>query len=142
MTVRQALTTFHQLFIALDPYVAESSWILPTAQRTLANFAEADCRVNVIVCADADGARQFLGPIADQFRVLLDADHSVVKGLGLATLPAIVVLGQDGTIRGAAEGWSPPSWQNVTDDLARLTSWRGPRYPDSRDPGPFAGATY
>lgn len=142
LTVRQALTTFHQLFVALDPYTNESAWILPTARRTLANFFEADCRVNLIVCAEPDAVRQFLGPIADEFRVITDPDYAVVKGFGLATLPAIVVLGQDGTIRGAAEGWMPAAWQNVTDDLARLTSWRGPRYPDAKDPGAFAGVAY
>lgn len=139
ITVRQALTTFHLLLIALDPFTNESAWILPTAQRTLKNFEQADCRVSLLVTADAAGTREFLGDMANEFRVFSDPNYEVVKGFGLQTLPAIVMLGQDGTVRVAAEGWAATQWQAVTDAMANLTSWRGPRFPDPKDPGPFAG---
>ena len=139
ITVRQALTTFHLLLIAIDPFTNESSWILPTARRTLANFAQADCRVAFLVTGDADQSRQFLGSLVDEFRVFIDPSYETAKGFGLQSLPAIVMVGQDGTVRMAAEGWAATQWQAVTDAMAQLTSWRGPQFPDSNDPGAFEG---
>ncbi len=63
-----------------------------------------------------------------------------MKSFGLQWLPALVHLGSDGTLVGVAEGWDPPSWRGVTDNLAKLMSWKGPDIPGPRDPAPYPGS--
>src|ERR1700732_1863289 len=48
-TVAQLLTTFHLLFVALDPFTHESAWILETAARILEGFEQADVRIAWLV---------------------------------------------------------------------------------------------
>lgn len=138
-TVRQLLTTFHLFFAALDPFEAPSTWILPTAVRVLRNFEQADVRVAVLVTSGPSEARRWLGPHADQLLVFTDPDRTVVKAFGLEYLPAIVHVGMDGTVFGVAEGWHPREWQKVTENLARITAWKGPTIPGPKDPAPFEG---
>jgi hypothetical protein len=139
-TVRELLTTFHLVFVALDPFTNESAWILPTAARILTVFDQADCRVAWLVAgATPEECRMFLGPWAEQMLTFADPDREAVKAFGLQRLPALVHLGIDGTIVGAAEGWNPAEWRAVTDRLAKMMSWRAPALPSPRDPAPFAG---
>jgi hypothetical protein len=63
-----------------------------------------------------------------------------VKEFGLERLPALVHLGMEGKVVGAAEGWNPAEWRAVTDRLAKMLSWQGPVFPGPRDPGPFEGS--
>ena len=79
----------------------------------------------------------FLGPWAEQMLTFADPDREAVKAFGLERLPALVHLGIDGTIVGAAEGWKPAEWRAVTDRLAKMMSWRAPAIPSPRDPAPF-----
>jgi len=139
-TVKELLTTFHLVFVALDPYEQQSSWILPTAVRVLKSFEQADVRVAFLVTADAADARLWLGPHAKEFRVFTDAARTTVKGFGLTQLPALVFLGMDGHILEAAEGWNPEEWRRVTDRVAAITAWSAPTLPVPRDPAPFAGS--
>lgn len=139
-TVRQWLTNFHLVFVALDPRAKESAWILPTAARILSTFDQADCRVAFLVTAHPDAARRFLGKWADQILTFTDPDREAVRGFGLQRLPALVHLGTSGSIVGSAEGWDPPQWRRVTANLARLMSWTAPLVPTARDPGPFEGS--
>jgi hypothetical protein len=139
-TVRELLTTFHLVFVALDPFTNESAWILPTAARILTVFDQADCRVAWLVAgATPEECRMFLGPWAEQMLTFADPDREAVKAFGLERLPALVHLGIDGTIVGAAEGWNPAEWRAVTDRLAKMMSWRAPAIPSPRDPAPFVG---
>ena len=101
---------------------------------------EADCRVGWLVAADADDARAFLGPWADRFLTLIDPDRAVIKGLGLERLPALVHIRQDLAVVGAAEGWHPPEWQAITDNLGKVMSWSRPLIPVAGDPSPFEGS--
>ena len=133
------LTTFHLATVALDPYTNESSWILETATRILNGFRGADVRVNFLVTADADGARSFLGQLADEFLVFIDPDRTVVKGLGLTLLPAFVFVRLDGTVHASAEGWNPIEWRNVAESIAEVTAWTKPVIPLVTDPLAFAG---
>ena len=48
-TLREWVTTFHLVVVAIDPYTDQSAWILDTADRILTNFREADCRVAWLV---------------------------------------------------------------------------------------------
>ncbi len=139
-TVREWVTTFHLVLAVIDPYTAESAWLLGTAGRVLTAFRGADCRVAWLVTADGEDARTFLGPWADQFLTLVDPDRRVVKGLELERLPALVHIRQDLTVVGAAEGWDPDEWRAVTDHLARMMSWSRPMLPEPDDPGPFEGS--
>lgn len=139
-TVRQQLTTFHLLFVALDPFTNESAWILPTAARVLTTFEQADVRVAWVCTATPEECRQFLGPWAEQVMTFADPDRQVVKEFGLSRLPAIVFLRQDGTVPAAAEGWSAASWEQVTDYVGRVTRWTPPVLPGPGDPGPFEGS--
>ena len=63
-TLQEWLTTFHLVVVVLDPYTYESAWLLDTAGRILSEFRGADCRVGFLVTANAEDARQFLGPWA------------------------------------------------------------------------------
>jgi len=138
-SVSEWLTNFHLLLVCIDPYTSESAWVLDTADRILAVFAEADCRVAWLVTSDAEGARTFLGPLARRFLTYVDPDRTAVKGMGLEHLPALVWLKTDITIGGAAEGWDPAEWKAVTDNLAEVMSWKGPLIPERGDPAAFAG---
>jgi hypothetical protein len=139
-TVDQLLTTFHLLFVALDPFTIESAWILPTAGRIVQTFEQADCRIAWLLTATPDECRQFLGPWAEEIMTFADPDRVAVKEFGLERLPAIVHLGMHGKVYAAAEGWHPEEWKRVTDNLAKLLSWQAPVFPGPRDPGPFDGS--
>jgi hypothetical protein len=139
-TVEQLLITFHLLFVAIDPFTNQSAWILPTAGRILQTFEQADCRIAWLVTATAGECRQFLGPWARAMMTFADPDRVAVKEFGLERLPALVHLGMQGKVEGAAEGWHPAEWKAVTDRLAKTLSWQGPNFPTSKDPGPFEGS--
>lgn len=132
------LTTFHLASVVLDPYTNESSWVLKTAARVLDAFRGADVRVNLVATCTADEAKQFLGPLTDQFMVFCDPDRSFVRGLGVATLPAFVFVQGNGTVV-AAEGWDPAEWRRVAKSIADITSWLAPTIPAASDPSPFHG---
>lgn len=138
-SLREWLTTFHLVTVVLDPYTAESAWLLPTIGRILRVYDDADCRVAITVTCDDLGARQFLGPYAKEFLTFADPDRAVVKAFGLERLPALVHVRQDLSIAGAAEGWDPDAWRTVTDALSRAMSWTRPVLPGPRDPAPYAG---
>ncbi|MFZ4720003.1 MAG: hypothetical protein ACOYMR_11290 [Ilumatobacteraceae bacterium] len=132
------VTTFHLASVVLDPYTNESSWILDTAVRVLDGFRGADVRVNFIVACTPDEATQFLGPLTERFMVFCDPDRTVVKGLGLETLPAFVFVQGNGNIA-VAEGWDPAAWKAVAKHIAENTSWLAPVIPAAGDPTPFNG---
>ena len=138
-TLSEWLTTFHLAMVVLDPYTNESSWVLEAAARILRSFVGADVRVAWLVAADDDGARAFLGPLADEFLTFADPERVAVKALGLGQLPAIVFLEMDGSVQASAEGWHPLEWRGVTERMADTTSWSKPLVPGPEDPRPFAG---
>lgn len=133
------LTTFPLVLAVVDPYTHESAWILRTVQRVFETYVGGDCRVAFLATADAAGTKQFLGPLADDFLAFADPSRAVVKSLGLATLPALVVVRQDGSLLGAAEGWVPEEWRALCEDLTRLTSWSRPTIPATGDPSAYPG---
>lgn len=134
------LTTFHLAVAVLDPYEYESAWLLDTAGRILTTFTGADARVGFVVTASPEDAKEFLGPWADRLFALCDPDKAFVKSLGLETLPAFVHLGLDASLLGSAEGWDPGAWHDVSENLAKVMSWKGPDIPAPGDPKPYAGA--
>jgi hypothetical protein len=133
------LTTFHLASVVLDPYTNQSSWILPTAQRVLHAFQGGAARVNFIITCTPEEAQQFLGPLAQEFLVFCDPDRTVVKALGLQSLPAFVFIRLDGTVAASAEGWNPAEWRIVAKEIATTTAWSSPTIPDAGDPSPFEG---
>lgn len=138
-TLHQWLTTFHLASVVLDPFTNESAWILKTAARILRQFSGAAVRINFIVTCDATDARAFLGPFADEFLVFCDPDRVAVKALGLAELPAFVLIKSDGSVPIAAQGWTSAEWKEVAAAVAALTSWSRPTIPGPGDPGSFRG---
>ncbi|HEX6570230.1 MAG TPA: hypothetical protein VF015_13740 [Acidimicrobiales bacterium] len=134
------LTTFHLAAVVLDPYTYESAWLLETAGRILDNFRGADCRIAFVVTADADDAREFLGPWAERILTFVDPDRDLVKALGLNELPAFVHLRQDRSVAALAEGWDPPEWRHVASELGKAMSWSRPNIPAPGDPRPYAGS--
>lgn len=137
--VEEWVTTFHLASVVLDPFTNESSWVLKSATRILDAFRGADVRVNLVLTCSPDEAKQFLGPLADEFLVFCDADRSFVRGLGVATLPAFVFVRGDGSVQAAAEGWNPSEWRAVAKAIADNTSWIAPNIPVASDPSPFHG---
>ncbi|HAG67797.1 MAG TPA: hypothetical protein DCL10_05930, partial [Acidimicrobium sp.] len=110
--------------MVIDPFTNESAWILETAARVLHQFADAAVRVNFIVAGSPSEAKQFLGPLADQFLTFSDPDRIMIKQLGLSQLPAFVFIQSDGTVPASAEGWSPASWRTVANQIALTVQWR------------------
>jgi hypothetical protein len=134
------LTTFHLASVVVDPYTNESSWILETAVRILGEFRDSHARANLIVTADEDDARAFLGPLVDEFLVFCDPDRKVVAAMGLEQLPAFVFTRVDGEAVASAEGWNAAEWREVARAIADTTKWGMPTIPAAGDPGPFAGS--
>lgn len=139
-TVRELLTTFHLLFVAVDPANVRSRWIVPTAARVLFEYEQADCRVAWVVVGDASDARKFLGRWASEIMTFADPDLAAVKAFGLTSLPAIVHLGMNLQVVNAVEGWDPAAWRDLTVELSRQMRWSKPHIPVAGDPGPFEGA--
>lgn len=133
------MTTFHLVFVVLDPYTYESTWIVDTAGRVLESFSGAGCRPSWVVTADKDGARSFLGPWAQRLLTFADPDRELVQSLGLGSLPALVHLNQGLQVVGSAEGWNPEDWRKVTDNLATAMRWSRPIIPVTGDPVAYAG---
>ena len=138
--LREWLTTFHVVAVALDPYTRESAWILPTAVRVLRQFAGASVRTTIVMTSDAVDARAFLGPHVDEFLVFADPGRELVRTLGLGELPALVYLQSDGTVPARAEGWNPAEWKRVAAHVAKVVSWKVPTIPAPGDPGSFRGS--
>ena len=138
-TLRQWLTTFHLGTVVLDPYTNESSWILETAVRIMRQFSGAAIRVNFLITCEAEDARAFLGPYAEEFIVFCDPTRAAVKALGLTELPAFVLIQSDGSIPAAAQGWTAGDWKEVAAKIASLTAWSKPSIPAAGDPGSFRG---
>ena len=137
--LREWLTTFHLASVFIDPFTNESSWILDTAARIMRGFSGAAVRVNFIVTATPDEAKQFLGPLADEFLVFADPDRAAVRSLGLQALPAFAFVRSDLTVPAAAEGWRPVEWRKVAQSIATTTAWSAPTIPGPKDPSPYAG---
>ena len=97
-------------------------------------------RMTLLVTADAQDARSFLGPYADQFLVFCDPHRTAVKAMELTQIPAFVFVTVDGTIEAKAEGWNAHEWLEVTKVISVTTKWRPPTIPVASDPGPFAGS--
>ena len=132
---------FHLVFVAVNPRNERSAWIIGTTGRIFDTYDEADCRVAWLVAGGgAADARRFLGHWADDVLTFLDPDFEAVRAFGLATLPAVVHLGMDGTIANAVEGWDPPGWRRLTEELSRVLCWTKPPIPWPTDPAPFEGA--
>lgn len=138
--IGQWLTSFDLVFVVVDPRAKTSRWILPTAERVLTSFYEADCRVAWLVAGDEDESREFLGSRADRLLVFADPERSAIAAFGLERLPAIVHVGTDGAVVGAVEGWEPSQWRELVNRLAKRMAWIPPAIPDPDDPGPFEGS--
>ncbi len=134
------LTTFHLASVVLDPYTNESSWVLRAATRVLEQFRDSDARINLIVTADANDTRAFLGPLADSFLVFCDPDRAAVRAMGLTSLPAFAFIRVDGDVAAVAEGWNPHEWELVADAIAETTWWTSIPVPGPDDPSPFHGS--
>jgi len=133
------LTIFHLVFVALDPFSERSAWLVETSGRILTNYDQADCRVAFLVGGTAGEAREFLGHWATDILTFADPDLTAIRGFGLQTLPAIVHIADDNTIVDAVEGWDPPAWRTLSENLSKIVDWRGPLIPGPRDPAPFDG---
>jgi hypothetical protein len=138
-SLEQWTMMFHLAVVVLDPFTYESSWIIDTARRILSVYSEADCRVGFVVTGTVEEARQFLGPLVEEYLVLTDPDRALVKAMGLEALPAFVHINQSHAIETKAEGWHPEEWRAVAERLTLLMSWQRPRIPASSDPMPFEG---
>lgn len=138
-TLGEWLTTFPLALVVLDPYTYESSWILETASRILGTYSGAGVRVGWLVAADTDGARSFLGPLADEFLTFADEKRDLIGSLGLEALPAFVYIRQNGSLGSVAQGWDPERWRDVAEAISEVTLWNRPTIPGHGDPDAYAG---
>ena len=133
------LTMFPLVLAVIDPYTHESARLLPTIRRIFQTFRGADCRVAWLSTADAEGTRQFLGPLAEESLTFIDPQRALVGSLDLSVLPALVILRIDGSLHDVAEGWDPVEWSRVVDGLTELTSWSKTIIPVRGDPVAYPG---
>lgn len=133
------VTTFHLAVVILDPFTHESSWIIDTAARILENYSAADVRTAWMITGTDDEAREFLGPMADNFLTFTDPDRVLVRSLELERLPAFVHIDHALNVVGAAEGWQPSEWAAVTKTLSAQMSWSRPVLPEADDPPAYPG---
>jgi len=136
--LRDWLTSYPLLLVALDPYTHESAWILETGARVLHHYSPADVRVGWLVAADADGCQQFLGPLAERYLTFPDPDREAIKAFGLERLPGLVHVRSDGHTQ-VANGWNPPQWKAIASGLTKILAWSNPGLPGPGDPTPYSG---
>jgi len=133
------MTTFPILAGVIDPYTHESSWLLDTIKRIFHHYSGAGVRVAWIATGPADGVTKFLGPYAEEHLTFADPSGAAAKAMGLTSVPALVLVRQDGEIVASAQGWDPAGWQKVTTALDELTGWSGLHIPGPKDPAPYKG---
>ena len=80
-----------------------------------------------------------IGTLAEEFLTYIDPHRTLVKSLGLSVLPSLVVLRQDCSLLGVAEGWDPATWRPLAEELAQFTSWSKPTIPVKGDPVAYPG---
>ncbi len=136
--LRDWLTSYPLLMVALDPYTHESAWILETAARILHHYQPADIRVCWLATTDDEGCRQFLGPWEESFLTFADPDRNAVKALGIERLPSLVHIRPDGLLQ-VASGWDPTAWREIAESAASYLSWSRPMIPGPGDPVPYDG---
>lgn len=136
--LRDWLTSYPMLLVALDPYTHESAWILETGARLLAHYSPADVRVGWLVATDDEGSRQFLGPWADRFLTFPDPDRTAIEAFGLQRLPGLVHVRADGHTE-TVSGWDPNQWRAVAETVTKNLSWSRPMIPAPGDPTPYEG---
>jgi hypothetical protein len=139
-TIAEWVTTFHLAIVVVDPFTYESAWLLDEAGRILSDYTAADVRVAWLVTGTPAEARQFLGPWAERLLTFADPDRSVVKALGLTTLPAFVHINMAGKVETAAEGWEPEQWRKVAERLSMILSWTKPAIPGPDAPAAYGGS--
>ena len=139
-TIGEWLTTFQLLTVVIDPYTAQSAWLLETAGRVLEHFSGASCRTSWTVTADEADAKRFLGPWADRILTFTDPDRELVKALDLDQLPSMSYIRQDLAIVGQVQGWDPEEWERLGALVGKVNAWSHPKLPRPGDPGPFPGS--
>ncbi len=136
--VRDWLTSYPLVMVALDPYTHESAWILETAGALLRHYMPADVRCAWLVAADDDGCKQFLGPWADEFLTFADPEREAIAALELERLPAFVAIRPDLATQ-TTNGWDPTAWRALAADLSTMLHWSRPLIPRPGDPVPYEG---
>ena len=136
--LRDWLTSYPFLLVAIDPYTHESAWILETAGRLLDHYTPADVYVGWLATTDSEGCRQFLGPWSNSYLTFPDPDRELVKSLGVERLPALIFIRNDGAME-VVDGWDPNSWRRIAEGVSGLLSWSRPIVPRPGDPTPFTG---
>ena len=128
------LTTFHLAVVILDPYTYESAWLLETAGRILDNFRGADCRIAFVVTADADDAREFLGPWARRSSPSPTPTATWSRRSGSTSCRRSSTCARTARSPRVAEGWDPPEWQHVAVRAGQGHELVAPEHPRPRRP--------
>lgn len=136
--VRDWLTSYPLILVALDPFTNESAWILETAGKLLEHFQPSDVRTAFLVAGDDDECREFLGPWAENFLTFADPDRKAIGELGLQNLPGLAIIRPNMEMF-VADGWDPAAWNALVTPLAEILSWSKPLIPAPGDPAPFVG---
>lgn len=137
-SIRDWLTSYPLVMVALDPYTHESAWIIETAGSFLRHYSPSDIRTAWLVATDDDGCRQFLGPWAEEFLTFADPDREAIKAFELQRLPSLIAVRPDLAIQ-VAGGWDPIAWRAVAEELSEMLRWSRPIIPRPGDPVPYEG---
>ena len=124
-------TTMFQLCLVILPDEMEATKYFPITDQIFKVLGDADCRTAFVVPTTSAVARRILGKRADEVMTFIDPDRSLMAGLGITSLPALVHIRQDTSVGEVAEGWNPTEWQRVAKSIAKAMAWSAPGFKDS-----------
>lgn len=120
-----------QLCLVILPDEMEATKYFPIADQIFKVLGDADCRTAFVVPTTSAIARRILGKRADEVMTFVDPERSLMAGLGITSLPALVHIRQDTSVGEVAEGWNPTEWQRVAKSIAKAMAWSAPEFKDS-----------
>ena len=86
----------------------------PHLQSLAANADIAQRGLEVLAVDEAEqpaAMRPFLDQAHYSFTVVRDADGAAARAFGVSSLPTTLVIGRDGTVQAAINGWTPDAAQ-------------------------------
>lgn len=117
-----------QLCLIILPDEMEAARYFPIADQILKVLGDADCRTAFVVPTTPSIARRILGKKADEVMTFVDPERSLIAGLGITSLPALVHIRQDTSVGEVAEGWDASEWRRVGDSIAKAMGWSAPEF--------------
>lgn len=125
-------TVFQQCWVVLPPK-AESEWVIPIAEKIFKTFGDSDVRCAYLIPAGQKVAEMIMDKTNVKAQCFLDEDGSICKALGVTSTPSLVHIRQDTSVSNIANGFSPASWLETCENIAKALRWTTPQLTEFRD---------